>query len=123
MACVGQLQTFGLTVLGMPSLKAVGERAAMSASKLHGNLEAVWSIVNPLTMAHDGRGHYSYTGDSENIGMIKTIRPLDPQHKNGMSTFEVTIINSGNYVPCTVCPGPSYRDEMHCVVYIYMYIL
>ena len=82
----------------MPSLKTIGEQAAASATKLHGNFEAVWSVLDPSKVTHDGQGQYSYTGagrTSENIGTIRTIRPLDPKHKSGMSTFEVTIVDPG----------------------------
>ena len=79
----------------MPSLKTVGQRAAASASQLHSNYAAVWSVVDSTLVDHNGRGYYMCTGGGENIGNIRTIRPLDPQHKTGMSTFEMTIVNSG----------------------------
>ena len=82
----------------MPSLKTIGEQAAASASKVQGNFDAVWAAVDPSKVSHDGQGLYSYTGaggTSENIGTIRTVRPLDPQHKNGMSTYEVTVVDPG----------------------------
>ena len=82
----------------MPSLKTVGKQAAASASKLQGNFEAVWKVVDQTKIFHDGQGMYSYTGaggSNENIGSLRTIRPLDPEHKVGMSAFEVTIVDPG----------------------------
>ena len=82
----------------MPSLKTIGQQAAASASKLHGNFEGVWRVLDPSKVTHDGQGQYSYKGvggTSENIGSLRTIRPLDPQHKDGMSSFEVTILDPG----------------------------
>ena len=94
----------------MPSLKTIGQQQAAaiaSASKLHGNFDAVWSTPDPSKVSHDGQGVYSYTvaggsgGDIGNIGNIRTIRPLDPLRKDGMSSFAVTVVDTGeNYVPC-----------------------
>ena len=136
----------------MPSLKTVGKQAAASASRLHGNFEAVWTIVDPSNITHDGQGQYSYTGaggTGENIGTVRTMRPLDPQHKIGMSTFEVTIVEPGkrkhygyNYVSalymcvrdvltctctCTICSMQVHvhAKECHacniqyCIMYCY----
>ena len=85
----------------MPSLKTIGQQAAASASKLQGNFDAVWSTPNPSKVSHDGQGGYSYVGsggNSENIGSIRTMRPLDPLHKDGMSSFEVTIVEPGERI-------------------------
>ena len=48
----------------MPSLKTIGQQQAAaiaSASKLHGNFDAVWSTPDPSKVSHDGQGVYSYT--------------------------------------------------------------
>ena len=84
----------------MPSLKTIGQQqAAASASKLHGNFDAVWLTSDPSKVSHDGQGLYSYIagsgGNIENIGSVRTIRPLDPLRKDGMSSFEVTIVETG----------------------------
>lgn len=102
----------------MPSLKTIGEQAAATASKLHSNFEAVWSVLDPSKVTHDGQGLYSYTGaggTSENIGTIRTIRPLDPQHKTGMSTLEVAIVDPGeravsvkNLIKQALCSSASH---------------
>ena len=99
--------------INMPSLKTIGKQAAASATKLHGNFEAVWSILDPSKVTHDGQGLYSYTGaggTSENIGTIRTMRPLDPQHKIGMSTFEVTIVDPGEGEYVWSIYGKNFRD-------------
>ena len=93
----------------MPSLKTLGQQqaaAAASASKLHGNFDAVWSTSDPSKVSHDGQGIYSYTGsggNTESIGSIRTIRPLDPLRKNGMSSFEVTIVDTGERNSVSLC--------------------
>ena len=85
----------------MPSLKTIGQQqaAAASASKFQGNFDAVWLTSDPSKVSHDGQGGYSYTarsgGNAENIGSMRTIRPLDPLHKEGMSSFAVTIVETG----------------------------
>ena len=84
----------------MPSLKTIGQQqaAVASASRLQGNFDAVWSISDPASssVSHDGQGVYSYiAGPGGSIGSIRTIRPLDPLRKDGMSSFEVTIVDTG----------------------------
>ena len=87
----------------MPSLKTIGQQAsaAASISKLQGNFDAVWHTPTPSKVSHDGHGVYSYDesgGNGENVESIRTIRPLDPLHKDGMSTFAVTIVDTGEII-------------------------
>ena len=103
----------------MPSLKTIGQQqaaAAASASKLQGNFDAVWSTSDPSKVSHDGQGVYSYTGsggNAGNIGNVRTIWPLDPLHKNRMSSFEVTIVETGE--------RNMYNVPL-CVRYVYVYM-
>lgn len=78
----------------MPTLKVARRKAG--ASTLTADFESVWGIETSLTVAHEGRGLYSYvgTGDSD-VGQIKSKNALDPNRSGGFSTFEVSIYNTG----------------------------
>ncbi len=60
---------------------------------------AVWTIADPTNASHDGRGVYSYTGEGgsseKDIASIRTILPLDPSKSEGMSSFQVTLLDTG----------------------------
>ena len=60
---------------------------------------AVWRIVDPTNVSHDGHGIYSYIGEGgsneKDIASIRTVSPLDPSKKEGLSSFEVTLLDPG----------------------------
>ncbi len=60
---------------------------------------AVWTIADLATAAHDGNGVYSYIGAGGNsekdIASIRTVLPLDPSKNDGISSFEVTLLDTG----------------------------
>ncbi len=63
---------------------------------------AVWRIVDPTNVSHDGHGVYSYIGEGgsseKDIASIRTLIPLDPGKSEGISSFEVTLLNTGEYM-------------------------
>ncbi len=62
---------------------------------------AVWRIVDPTNASHDGHGVYSYIGEGgsseKDIASIRTLLPLDPSKSEGISSFEVTLLDTGEY--------------------------
>ncbi len=63
---------------------------------------AVWRIVDPTNVSHDGHGVYSYIGEGgsseKDIASIRTLIPLDPGKSEGISAFGVTLLNTGEYM-------------------------
>ena len=79
--------------IDMPTLKvARGKSGAIKA-----NFGAVWSIVNENNIIHEGQGLYSYVGGggTDHVGLIKTNNPLDPDRNGGISSFEITLRDTG----------------------------
>ena len=82
----------------MPTLTAA--RGHKRGSSVKVDYDAIWELTNPGNISHDGQGVYSYVGNGghseEDIGTVRTLRPLNPS--GGLSSFEVTIINTGEGV-------------------------
>lgn len=82
----------------MPNFKITQQHAAPvdPSSDL---FNAVWVIADPTNASHDGSGVYSYIGEGgsseKDIASIRTVLPLDPSKNDGMSSFEVTLLDTG----------------------------
>ena len=85
----------------MPTLK-VARRQTSTASP-HAEFGSVWSILD-TNISYEGQGVYSYVGgggvSQEDIGLIKTKFPLDPNRSGGISSFEVTHTETGELYQC-----------------------
>lgn len=90
----------------MPTLKAArGGNRTLSAQFT--DFPSVWSIVDPKNIVHEGKGVYSYVGaggsGEEDVGLIKTINPLDSSRNGGIASFEILLTSTGRY-----------KFAMHC---------
>lgn len=81
----------------MPTLKVARRQANASVSKA--DFESVWAVVDPKNISYEGQGVFSYTGaggtSQDDIGLIKTKFPLDPNGMGGISSFEMTLTETG----------------------------
>lgn len=83
----------------MPTLKLARSKATTAIQQLQADYNAVWKVVDPTNILHDGHGAYSYQGaggsSEKDIGTIRTHKPLDPSMRGGISSFEITIVDTG----------------------------
>lgn len=81
----------------MPTLKVARRQA--SAPTLRADFGSVWSILDPKNISYEGQGLYSYIGkggaEQEDVGLMKTKFPLDPNRMGGIASFEVTLTETG----------------------------
>lgn len=92
----------------MPTLKVARRQA--SAPTLRADFGSVWSVLDSKNISFDGQGLYSYIGEGgveqEDVGLVKTNFPLDPCRMGGVSSYEVTLTDTGEQ-SCvfTACPS------------------
>ena len=83
----------------MPTLKVARKQA--SNSTLKADFGSVWSVLDLKNICYEGQGLYSYIGDGgsdqDDIGQIKSKFPLDLNKMGGMSSFEITLTDTGNH--------------------------
>lgn len=83
----------------MPTLKHARSKAATALQQLKADYNAVWKVIDSNNIHHDGHGAYSYQGAGgsieKDIGTIRTHKPLDPFQRGGISSFEITVIDTG----------------------------
>lgn len=81
----------------MPTLKVARRKTGTSTHRA--DFGSVWSVVDPTNISYDGEGLYSYIGkggeNQDDIGLIKTKFPLDPNRMGGISSFEITLTETG----------------------------
>ena len=82
----------------MPTLK-VARKEAGSNSAYNADFGSVWSILNYRNITHEGQGLYCYVGaggtGEDDVGVLRTKYPLDPNRMGGMSSFEITLTSTG----------------------------
>ena len=87
----------------MPTLKVARRQGGISSPRAE--FGSVWSVLDTKNVSYDGQGVYSYVGSGgaaqDDIGLIKTKFPLDPNRTGGISCFEVTLSETG----MCVCVG------------------
>lgn len=80
----------------MPNFKITQRQTAANVTA---DFNSVWGIVDQTNVSHDNHGVYSYIGaggsSEEDIGSIRTLVPLDPIMGEGMSSFEITLLDTG----------------------------
>ena len=83
----------------MPTLKVARKQASSSASIKLADFGSVWSVLDLKNICYEGEGLYAYIGeggaDQDDIGLIKTKFPLDLNRMGGISSFEVTLTDTG----------------------------
>ena len=89
----------------MPTRRLARSKATSAIQQMKADYNAVWNIVDSTNISHDGHGGYSYTGaggsSEKDIGTIRTHRPLDPYQRGGISSFEITVVDTGEeYLYC-----------------------
>ena len=82
----------------MPSLRAArgGDRDSRTQFT---DFASVWAVVGRNNIVHEGQGKYTYVGaggtSDEDIGLVKTVNPLDSSRDGGMSSFEIVKTSTG----------------------------
>ena len=84
----------------MPSLKDA-RKIIKTGSTQFNDFPSVWSILDRNNVFHEGKGVYSYTGTGrsgeQDVGLIKTIFPLDSSRSGGMTSFEIHLTKTGTF--------------------------
>jgi hypothetical protein len=72
-------------------------RQASTTPTLRADFGSVWSILDSKYVSYESQGLYSYTGTGkqEDVGVIKTKFPLDPNRSGGIASFEITLTEAG----------------------------
>ena len=83
----------------MPSLKAATGGKITGCTPCTADFAAVWSILDPYNVVYGGNGIYSYAGAGGfvkgDVGLVRTISPLDSSRSGGVSSFEIVLSNTG----------------------------
>ena len=95
----------------MPTLKTL---TARRLAKPGADYASVWRITEPANIRTDNQGLYSYVGkgdrSEEDIGTVRTLLPLDPRCNGGISSFEITIADTGTFICHDIC------STIHCIL-------
>lgn len=105
----------------MPTLKVARKHTVA----VRAEFGSVWSIVDTRNICYEGEGVYSYVGSGdgcqEDTGLIKTKFPLDPTRTGGISTFEITLTETGKLLGSQGCLRtilPAYNIAWYNIAWI-----